>query len=157
VSTINDFLPRLLEVPSPAQLHAFIRVLGLREDFTGIHALIEWMSRFAPELQVVADEAMNGRRLLRRCLIAARVFLEQSWTAIGKRDGQTRVGEEDSDEQGHEALDRRESVSCSSDDIATGAAADRLERMYELVQEQEDWGGWPTDKEVEAYCRRQRR
>jgi len=157
VSTINDFLPRLLEVPSPAQLHAFIRVLGLREDFTGIHALIEWMSRFAPELQVVADEAMNGRRLLRRCLIAARVFLEQSWTAIGERDEQTRVGEEDSDEQGHEALDRRESVSCSSDDLATGAAADRLERMYELVQEQEDWGGWPTDKEVEAYCRRQRR
>lgn len=157
VSAISDFLPRLLEVPSPAQLHAFIRVLGLREDFTGIHALIEWMSRFAPELQVVADEAMNGRRLLRRCLIAARVFLEQSWTAIGERDEHSGVGDEDSDSQEHQASDKRESVAGSFDSVATGPAADRLEMVYDLVKEQEDWGGWPTEKEVETYCRRQRR
>jgi len=157
VSTIDDFLPRLLEVPSPAQLHAFVRVLGLQEDFTGLHALLEWMSRFAPELQVVADEAMNGRRLLRRCLIAARVFLEQSWTAIGERDEQSRVGNKDSDGQDLQTSDGQESVACSFDGVTTGPAADKLGIIYDLVQKQEDWGGWPTAAEVEAYCRRQRR
>ena len=157
VTTINDFLPRLLEVPSPAQLHAFIRVLGLREDFTGIHDLIGWMSRFAPEIQVVADEAMNGRKLLRRCLVAARVFLEQSWTTMGEKDEQTHGEEEDFEGQDRQASNERDSVPDSFDSIAIGPAADRLERVYDLVKEQEDWGGWPTDKEVEAYCRTQHR
>lgn len=157
VTAIDDFLPRLLEVPSPAQLHAFIRVLGLREDFAGIHSVIEWMSRFAPELQVVADEAMNGKKLLRRCLVAARVFLEQSWTAIGEQDGQTEIRDEGSEGQDHQASDGRNGDSGRFDSIATGPAADRLEMVYNLVKEQEDWGGWPTDKEVEVYCTRQRR
>ena len=43
-------LPRLLEVPHPACLHDFVRVLGLSRDYDGFLELAEWMSLFAGEL-----------------------------------------------------------------------------------------------------------
>ena len=152
-----ELLPRLLEVPSPAQLHAFIRVLGLREDYTGIQALIEWMSQFAPELQAVADEALNGRRLLRRCFIAARVFLEQSWILISEQNQQNRNVDEEQRQHGHPAsegvLAKHGQLNIHSD-VPTPHV---LQRVYEIMQKHEDWGEWPTDEEVVAYCRRTRR
>lgn len=142
-SMTAELMSRLLEVPHPAQLHAFIRVLGLLEDFAAIETLIEWMSLFAPELQVVADEAMNGRRCLRRCLVAARVFIEQSWAA---NPGQSKQRHDDEKIKG--AVDEE------TDSVPTNGA---LQRIYKIVQKQEEWGGWPTEQEVEEYCKRKRR
>ena len=149
-----ELLPRLLEVPSPAHLHAFIRVLGLREDHAGIQALVGWMSQFAPELQVMADEAMNGRRLLRRCLVATRVFLEQSWDAPSKPDHQSRSIETETNWQDNQAPHEGNKAVGKPDVILDSPKADHVQRVYEIVQKQEDWGGWPTDEEVKAYCRR---
>ena len=149
-----ELLPRLLEVPSPAHLHAFIRVLGLREDHAGIQALVGWMSQFAPELQVMADEAMNGRRLLRRCLVAARVFLEQSWAAPFKPDQHCRSTETETNWQDNQVPHEGDKAGGKPDVILDAPTGGHIQRVYEIVQKQEGWGGWPTDEEVEAYCRR---
>ena len=126
----NILLPRLLEVPSPAELHALIRALGLSRDYSGLHTLILWMAHYAPELKAVADELMNGSELMRRCLIATRAFMDGSWFNLV-----TANVEQD------EVLREQ-------------AAAGDIEKVYVVIEEIEEWGGWPTDEEVEAYCRR---
>ena len=128
-------LPRLLEVPTPSQLHAFIRVLGLRADYVGLVDLVQWMSSFAPELKAVTDEAANGGRMMRRCLVAVRVFMERCWICTN------RGAESDGEEHGgHEE----------------GAPEALLEKGYEIIEGQQEWGGWPSDEEVDEYCRKGR-
>ncbi|MCJ1257321.1 hypothetical protein MMC24_005146 [Lignoscripta atroalba] len=137
ISTHEDLspatlLPRLLEAPAPAQLHAFIRVLGLAQDYAGVLDLIRWTAQFALELKAVAEESKNGPRLMRRSLVATRVFTERSWTYF----------ESDGD-------DELETAPGQSDD---GATEDIMQQIYHVIESVEDWGGWPTDDEVEAYC-----
>ncbi|MCJ1287211.1 hypothetical protein MMC26_006559 [Xylographa opegraphella] len=122
-------LPRLLEVPSPAELHALIRALGLSRDYNGLHALILWMVHFAPELKAVADELRNGPELMRRCLIAARAFMDGSWfKLVAANEEQNKV-------------------------VRGYAAEGDIDRVCMLIGQMEGWGGWPTDEEVETYCR----
>ncbi|MCJ1387036.1 hypothetical protein MMC17_010165 [Xylographa soralifera] len=126
----NLLLPRLLEVPSPAELHALIRALGLSRDYNGLHTLILWMAHYAPELKAVADELRNGSELMRRCLIATRAFMDGSWFNLITFD----------EEQ---------------DEVVREQAADGdIENVCMVIEEVEGWGGWPTDEEVENYCRR---
>ena len=126
-------LPKLLDVPSPAVLHVYIRALGVAEDFGAIRGLCQWMVDHAAEIDSVAYERLSGPRGLRRTLIAVRVFLERSW------------------------LEYR-----TADDIANGdhgglsqerANKKTLNKTRRIVERMERWGGWPTDMEVEAYCR----
>lgn len=146
-----DLLPQLLEVPMPAHLHSFIRVLGLREDHQGIQDTIEWMSSHAPDLQALADETSNGQRMLRRCLIAARVFLEQSWSTSSQSIHGSPVIR---DTQGEEHLaEQSEEHKAFQQDHGS----DILGRVYQVIEQTEQWGGWPRDEEVETYCRRTRR
>ena len=126
-------LPRLLEIPAPAQLHAFIRVLGLSKDYMGIQDLVKWMAHFDLEVKSVADELNNGSTMMRRSLIAIRVFLEQSWTYYGSAED----GENDG----------------LAHSVDEGASEAVLQRVYEIIERVEGWGGWPTDDEVETYCR----
>ena len=124
-------LPRLLEVPRPSQLHTFIRVLGLNADYTGILDLIKWMARFAPELRAVAAEAIQGAYKTRQCVIAARVFLERDWTTNGRGAWWTKGEDVDTEESAPMKL---------------------VEEVYYLIEGVEEWGGWPSDEEVEEYC-----
>ncbi len=128
---ISDLLPRLLEVPHPAQLHAFIRVLGLCTDYTGMLDLVQWMSRFMPELMAAASETANGSRMMRRCVIAVRVFLERCW-AQGDCDSE---GDVEDDEP-----------------VREGAPEELIEKVHGVVQRHKEWGDWPSDEEVEEYC-----
>ncbi|KAL9121501.1 MAG: hypothetical protein Q9187_001946, partial [Circinaria calcarea] len=133
--TINPalLLPTLLEIPGPAQLHAFIRVLGLSKDYIGIQGIVKWMAHFDKELKSVADELSNGSTMMRRSLIAIRVFLERSWTYYG-------VAEDDEKDGLAQIVDEETSEAV-------------LQKVYEIIESVEGWGGWPTDDEVEAYCR----
>lgn len=124
-------LPRLLEVPRAPQLHSFIRVLGLRRDYDGILDLIEWMALYANEIGAVTDEASNGPTMMRRCLTATRVFLEQSW--VYYEDSQT-----------YEQI--------SSDNGTEAAPKEVWQVVHDTILENQRWGGWPTDEEVEHYC-----
>lgn len=140
----SALLPRLLEVPFPSQLHAFIRVLGLRRDYLGILELVEWMLKFAPELQAVSSESANGRGMMRRCLVAVRVFLERSWIFYGSRKG----SETDHGNGGFGV----DGVGMGDGEMEREVPDDVMTGVYEAVTGNEEWGGWPTDEEVEAYC-----
>ncbi|MCJ1250081.1 hypothetical protein MMC30_007307 [Trapelia coarctata] len=123
-------LPRLVVVPAPAELHAFIRVLGVSMDYEGILELVKWMVQFAMELNAVAAELKNGAVVMRRCLTAIRVFLE-----------------------GHE----QPVASAEDDPMDQNCVVDRapdsiIEQIFTEIEGVEDWGGWPSDKEVEEYC-----
>lgn len=124
-------LPRLLELPHPAQLHAFIRILGLRRDYAGILDLIEWMSLFGDEINTIAEESMNGKSMMRRCLTAARVFLQRSWMN-----------------------DSREPFAGNGGILieAEAAPVEIVRVVEEVVMQNKQWGGWPTESEVDEYC-----
>ena len=123
-------LPKLLETPHPAQLHAFVRVLGLRRDWSGMLDLIEWMSLFADEIDVITNESMNGQSMMRRCLTATRVFLERSW------------------------MDNPRGASAGLGGLLIEVEAAPLEitkAVEEVVMENKRWGGWPSAQEVDEY------
>ena len=128
-------LPKLLEVPGPAALHAFIRVLGLRQDYNGILDLIEWMSLFADDINALADEQRNGRTMMRRCLTAVRVFLERSWMQMRHSGFEPWIAE-----YGGIVVE------------ADPASVEIISAVHEIILENKHWGGWPSDEEVEEYC-----
>ena len=145
---VADYLiPRLLETPSPVYIHPFIRILGLREDHAGLVELVEWMAEFAPEIQIRASEAMNGKRMLRKCLTAAVIFLEQSWLPPEERmpyDEECNNGT--AEESGKDA---GRTIHCESiDSTKNGTLAQRFRRV---IAENPDWGGWPSDDEIDMY------
>ncbi|KAK4691348.1 hypothetical protein P7C71_g5632, partial [Lecanoromycetidae sp. Uapishka_2] len=126
-------LPRLLEVPHPAHLHAFVRVLGLRRDYNGILDLLEWMSLFGDEINTITEESMNGKSMMRRCLTATRVFLERSW--INNPRGAF---------AGHGTIQIE----------AEPAPVEIVRAVEEVVMQNKHWGGWPCESEVDNYCMR---
>ena len=129
-------LPRLLEVPNPTHLHALIRILGLRRDYDGLVDLVEWMSLFADEINALADETHNGKRMMRRCVTAVRVFLERSWMDVQRDDGCGLAG--------HDGIVVE----------AEPAPAETVRGIKAVVAANGRWGGWASDDEVVEYCLR---
>ena len=154
ISNAEKHIPRLLEVPHPAQLHAFIRVLGLRKDNEGLLELLEWMACYSPEIQGVAEEAMNGKRLLKRCLVAIRVFLEVDVVASDQqlRDQNERncMSFPDDDEYNAAMLHLR-LRGVPDEELAQRHYA---QRCQEVIESNPEWGGWPNDEEVDEYLYR---
>lgn len=99
-------LPHFVHPIHGANLHAFIRSMASVENYHEITTVLEWMVLNQSELGFVADQTANGRKLLRRTVIAARVFCE-------------------------------------------GTPYEN--RARGLLDNLEDWGGWPTDNEVLVY------
>lgn len=132
-------LPRLLEVPHPACLHSFVRVLGLRRDYEGLLDLVEWMSLFADEINAVADESASGHRIMRRCLTAIHVFMERSWIILEMREAK---------DQGEDPSFVRHEVEMKAEPAPAGI----VRAVQETVRANKRWGGWPDPYEVEEYC-----
>ena len=120
-------LPSLYVRPNPALLHAYIRALGLFRDYDGLVELVQWMVK--RELQLKKRRAMDrrGRILMRRALIALRVFVEDRWEPFKPE------------------LDDGEIAAIAS------ASAEQIEEIRMLVESVKHWGGWPSDEEVEMY------
>ncbi|CAG8908729.1 unnamed protein product [Penicillium egyptiacum] len=78
-------VPSMLQIPSPATLHAFVRALGSVGDDEGLLHLLHWMSRSSDPLKEAADEHANGDKMMRRTLVAIRVFLERRQQRIDTR------------------------------------------------------------------------
>ncbi|RHZ63115.1 hypothetical protein CDV55_105774 [Aspergillus turcosus] len=116
-------VPSMLHVPSPAVLHAFVRALGLAGDHDGLLKLIRWMSQNAATLKETSDEHMNGDRMMRRTLVAVRVFLE-----------------------GY-----KPSLSNNVSDLDVSMSDSKLQEAYEIVAATPLWGSWPSDDEVWEY------
>ena len=120
-------LPQLLYVPRGHDLHAFVRVLGLAQDFVGILELVKWMFRHGTEIRAFSRENANGQRLLRRTLVATRVFLE---------------GKPLDDVNGE---DQVENAWCKT------APEHILQEAYSIIDNEDGWGEWPTDEEAAQY------
>ena len=132
-------LPKLAEVPTPACLHSFIRVLGLRRDYNGLLDLVEWMSLFADEINALAGWKLNGQRVMRRCLTAVHVFMERSWIILEQEEAEAR-GEDPSTVR-HEL------------EMKAEPAPEKIVRaVQEIVRQNRKWGGWPDQDEVFEYC-----
>ncbi|KAI1837528.1 hypothetical protein DTO006G1_3006 [Penicillium roqueforti] len=85
VSETQLKVPSMLQIPSPATLHAFVRALGSVGDDEGLLHLLHWMSQSADLLKEAADEHANGHKMMRRTLVAIRVFLERRQQRIDTR------------------------------------------------------------------------
>lgn len=128
----QETVPSMLHVPSSAVLHAFVRALGIAGDNTGLLNLLQWMSNHASTLKEAADEYLNGERMMRRTLVAARVFIEgPPWGQPSLRD---------------------------SNDPEKLVFPDVLvEEAYDIITETPLWDGWPSDEEVRDYVNRETR
>lgn len=69
-------LPRLLYGIGGPHLHAYIRVLGILGDADEAVAVLRFIVEHQDELQQTAKTASNGRKMLRRLLIATRSFFD---------------------------------------------------------------------------------
>jgi hypothetical protein len=142
--------PRLLAVPEPALLHAYIRALGWHGSHVRILRALKWMVKHQEELAEVSDRARNGPNIMRRTIVATRVFLERSWLSANSlleydyaaQDAFARAEIEDRPE----ALKRLEAPAYEA----------QVEEARKLVESVSVWGGWPSEYEVEAYCRHER-
>lgn len=132
-------VPPMFQVPAPAVLHGFVRALGTAEDYDGLLNLLQWMSRFAPVLKERADELTNGERMMRRTLVAVRVFLEGSW----ENEVLMRKAAGGPDAERQEVPVDQDSRPTFSDPY--------VEEAYKIIESTEGWGPWPTDEEVRQY------
>lgn len=148
VSDTQVILPPLLHVPSPAVLHAFVRALGLAEDYDGLLSLLRWMSQYAATLKEMSDEYLNGDMMMRRTMVAMRLFLEgyrerQSWGSLRWTTSAAQA----------RGLKEPEYISeISPDDSERLSFSDpNLQEAYDIVTATRIWGPWPSDEEVREY------
>ncbi|KAK5173043.1 uncharacterized protein LTR77_003165 [Saxophila tyrrhenica] len=140
-------LPRLLHVPNPATLHAYIRTLGWLADYQGLLDTLRWMVEFEAELGEKRAVDRNGEVVMRRAIIAVRVFLERAW--LPEEDVCRSEGSEDNG-------DGAGRLSQCIYRLSTPAPTEVIDEAIQLVGSVDDWGGWPTDQEVEGYCDNER-
>lgn len=153
-------MPRLLTVPRPALLHAHIRALGWLADFEGMLDLVRWMREYKDELAEAQSLDRLGQDMMRRAIVALRVFLERGWLG----GGSPRVHDQSSRDDGLRALEavarkenpEKESKGLSKTELAylrlrTAASEEIIEQVREVVESVPAWEGWPTDEEVEEY------
>lgn len=87
-----DILPLFMHSIHGVQLHAYVRCMGVVENHDEIISTLRWMVKYHEELQKVAERSQNGLRLLRRALVAIRVFLDGSSHAAKAKDLMEEVG-----------------------------------------------------------------
>lgn len=122
----TTMLPRVHEMCHSGHLHAFIRVLGASRDYAGILKLLRWMGEHEPEMKSMVDESFNGATLVRRCVLAVGAYMERgSFYLYDRYEGQ-----------------------CNG-----GASVEILEEAFDIVEKHPEWGRWPTDEEMDHYCR----
>ncbi|KAI9684010.1 MAG: hypothetical protein M1822_005837 [Bathelium mastoideum] len=122
IDALSPFMPRLLTTPPPVAFHAFVRALGLGKNFGALRNLTRWMVTHKPELDIQIHAARNGRRQFRRTITALAVFVERSTVGV------------DLEPIDSEAL---EEIALECRQLIEGVG--------------EEWGGWPTEEEIEAY------
>lgn len=116
-------MPSLLRVPNPHVLHGLVRLLGFLRDYRGIVDLFSWLQWHEHVIAATAHEPRNGRAMLRRTAIAARVCFERAWVADQDTGEMSRLSADESMQQELEAI----------------------------VRESQLFGGWPDDMDVWRY------
>lgn len=122
-----DELFTLLATPYPAILHAYVRSLGLLRDWNKLEEFAQWMILHHDRIDKAVEMPGNGPRMLRRTLIAMRVFLERAWLVQNQEDAPSFAPK-------------------------SAASPERIEGVRSMIEKVEEWGGWPTEEEVYDYC-----
>ncbi|EFQ99611.1 hypothetical protein MGYG_02625 [Nannizzia gypsea CBS 118893] len=127
-ASVDDATPTLSRralIPSPSILHSLIRAFGRGRDRETIVAILRILQTEGHELRRVTNERRGGRRMLRRAVVACRVFLEHDPMAL-----------------------REEEAGCSQ---ADQLAHPLVQEARRLMDETEVMAPWPSDEEVDAY------
>lgn len=134
-SAIASTLPRLPTTPSYALLHLYARTLGHLGDHHALRELVAWMVEYKPELSQKQSEDRNGEAMMRKTIVAIRVFLEAGWIeATSSQD--VRHGDAAVNVNGTESHATPEAL---------------VDEIVEMVESVDEWGGWPSDEECEVY------
>lgn len=78
----NDPIPRKEtkplppHIPGPAQLHAYVRALGLFRDYEGLFSFATWAKTYHAEVNARAHAQRGGRKILYRTFVALRAAIE---------------------------------------------------------------------------------
>ncbi|PWY84526.1 hypothetical protein BO94DRAFT_518616 [Aspergillus sclerotioniger CBS 115572] len=136
-------VPSLFHVPSPAVLHAFVRALGFAEDTDGLLSLLRWMRQYELTLKEKYDENMNGERMMRRIIVAVRMFLEGYWGRSPPASLEWEPGMEPTHD-----LYEAEGLGASEGSTFSDAS---LQEAYDIITTSRVWGSWPSDEEVLDY------
>lgn len=139
-------LPRLLVAPEPAVLHAYIRALGWLGAHTKIRDTVRWMVEHQDELQQSADGTRNGAHVMRRALVAVRVFLERSWRARARGEAASAQLVAANEAAPNLPAHKRHLLRFMA--LAPKAVVEEVAALIESVPV---WGGWATDDEVRQY------
>lgn len=138
----------LLVTPSAAILHAYIRALGWATDFDGLLALTQWMVKHSVHLAEQRKRDRNAEVLMRRAIVALRVFLERSWLVSAVEEPEAIHNQtKHTDEETAQTDNRTQSLRR----LESSATEEAICDMRRLVESVEDWRGWPSEEEVSVY------
>jgi hypothetical protein len=118
--------PHFLTVPNPSELHHYARALGFYGDHEGLLSLVKWMVTAKEEIALNIEGGLNESFKHRTLLVSLRVFLECPQLEFW-------------------AARRGLSLSPASEELVALARKE--------IESVEEWDGWPSDDEVEVYCR----
>jgi hypothetical protein len=71
----HPMIPTLLHTIEGVHLHAYVRVLGLAEDYDDLMYVLRWMVKHNVVLDDIATQSQNGSKLIKRTIVAIKVFL----------------------------------------------------------------------------------
>lgn len=161
----------LMAVPNYAQLHAYIRAVGLTRDFNTLLEIARFMHTHSFRLTSWGDEFPHVRHLSskRKCIAALRVYTERSWrpfldlkqdagrlpsAGAGMMPKYVRRQLRWLDDWHSGSRDAGENVVLGTG-LCAGAPREVTEEMEWIFEEAEgmqgDWGGWASDDEVMLY------
>jgi hypothetical protein len=72
----SHHLPKLLHSINGLHLHAYVRALGVTEEYDEIISVLKWMVSNHEELNFIAQQSRNGPKALRRAIVAMKVFCD---------------------------------------------------------------------------------
>jgi hypothetical protein len=63
-------------IPGPAELHAYVRALGILRDYEGLYSFTTWLTKHHTEVTARAEAQHSGRHILFRTLVALRLAVD---------------------------------------------------------------------------------
>lgn len=80
----NNAVPS--HIPGPAELHAYVRALGILRDYEGLYSFSTWLTTHHAEVTARAEARYSGSRLLFRTLVALRIAVESGLGSGSEHD-----------------------------------------------------------------------
>lgn len=128
----------VLSMPHPQLLHRYIRALGTLCAWDRLLLLLAWMNVQQQRVSEVARELNNGQVMLRRCVVALRIYMDITW-ASGLPSDSTQHGMFTAEGR------LRPPFSCPQ------YRAPSRETVWQMQALVIPWGGWPSRSECEDY------